>query len=65
MTPKQKRVLNVFKEGGTMSPHCAAKKLNYEESAPITGCIKSLVKKGKLIQIQKGRWAKYEITKEI
>ena len=64
MTPKQKRVLEVFKEGGAMSPHLAASKLGYPESAPITGCIKTLVKKGKLIQIQKGRYAKYESTKE-
>ena len=64
MTPKQKKVLEVFKQGGAMSPHEAAKKLNYQESAPIAGCIKSLVKKRKLTQIQKGRYAKYEVTKE-
>jgi len=61
ITEKQKEVLDVFKEAGQeLSPHEAASKLGHNESAPIFGAIKSLIRRKLLKQTKKGRHAKYK-----
>lgn len=61
ITEKQNEVLQVFKKAKKpISPHAAASELGHEESAPIFGSIKALVRKGKLKQTVKGRHSKYK-----
>lgn len=65
LTKKQQKVYDAFlnyPDGETGNN--VAKGLGYTEYSYIGDCIKALIKKGYLVQIEKGRNAKYRVTQD-
>lgn len=64
MTEKQRNVFKVFKVFGTLTPHQAAKKMGFKESAPITQQIKFLLNQGLLKKEGTGKKTKYAFNQK-